>query len=175
MATRTTGNVRRQTDPALLLGKIGMWLAAIAFGGVFWTINGGFSVVGLGVMAGSFNDAGRLFWLAVSSIRFSVPGLKAEQIAALGLSPDQPLIPWMGVAAATCVQVSVLWLKLSGRPVPVSLLIAAILLSLYDYVTTFFGLTTVAWIAVIGWPLAALLAIPITFALEALLSYALRR
>jgi hypothetical protein len=173
MAVKTTGS--KKIDTPIVLGKIGMWLAAVAFGGVFWAINGGFSVIGLGVMAGSFNDAGRLFWLAVSSITFSVPGLRPEQLVVLGLSPNQPLVPWMGVAAATCVQISVLWLKMSGRAAPVPLLLAAILLSIYDYVTTFFGLTTVSWIAVIGWPVAALLAVPITFALEAMISYALRR
>lgn len=164
-----TKATRQQVDAPMLLGKIGMWLAAIAFGGVFWAINGGFSVIGLSVMASSFNDAGRLFWAGVSSLTFRVP------VVVPGLPVAQPIIPWLGVIAASLVQISVLWLKMSGRAVPVPMLLAAILLSIYDYVTTFFGLTTVSWIAVIGWPAAMLLAVPITFALEATLGYALRR
>lgn len=160
---------RQPIDPPMLLGKIGVWLAAIVFGGVFWAINGGFSVIGLGVMAASFNEAGRLFWAAATALVFHVP------VVVPGLPTTQPLIPWLGVLAASLVQVSVLWLKMSGRAVPVPLLIAAILLSLYDYVTTYFGLTTVPWIAVVGWPLAAALAVPITFALEATIGWALRR
>ena len=160
---------RQRVDPPMLMGKVGMWLAAIVFGGIFWAINGGFSTIGLGVMALSFNDAGRLFWAAASAITFRVP------VRVPGLPETQPLIPWMGVVAASCMQISVLWLRLSNRPIPVSMLVATILLSLYDYVTTFFGLTTVPWIAVIGWPAAALIAVPITFALEATIGYTLRR
>jgi len=165
----TQSRARRRVDLPILLGTIGMWLAGIAFGGIFWAINGGFSVIGLGVMARSFNDSGRLFWAAASGLTFHVP------VAVPGLPQTQPLIPWLGVIAASLVQISVTWLRTSGRDVPIPLLIAGIALSIYDYFTTMFGLMTVGWIAAIGWPLAVILAVPITFALEATIGYALRR
>ena len=49
---------RKRLDWPLLLGKIGVWLALASFGGIFWAINGGFSVIGLEVLATSFNHAG---------------------------------------------------------------------------------------------------------------------
>lgn len=152
---------------AILLGKAGMWMAVLSFGGIFWAINGGFSVIGLSVLASSFNDAGKLFWAAISGITFAVP------VAVAGLPARQPLIPWIGVIAASLLQISVVWLKLSKRSIPVPLLITATLLSIYDYVTTFFGLGAMTWLAFLGWPAQAILAIPLTFALESAIGYAL--
>lgn len=153
---------------ALALGKLGMWLMVASFGGVFWAINGGFSVIGLGVVASSFNDAGRLFWAAVTSWQFRVP------VVVSGLPTTQPLIPWIGVGAASLLQISLIWLKLSGRPIPVWLLVSASLMSIYDYATTLLGLGTVAWLARLGLvaqiPIAALF----TFGLEGAIGYALR-
>ena len=153
---------------ALLVGRAGMWMAVVAFGGVFWAINGGYSVIGLGVMASSFNDAGRFFWAAISSLQFPVP------VKVPGLPTTQPLIPWIGVAASSLLQISVAWLRLSKEPIPLTLLLIATLASLYDFVTTLFGLGTVSWVAVIGLPLQIIIAVPLTFALEIAIGYALR-
>lgn len=154
---------------AILIGKVGMWLTVASFGGVFWAINGGFSVIGLGVLASGFNSAGMLFWAAVSSITFPVP------VRVAGLPATQPLIPWIGVVAASLLQISVSWLKLSKRNIPLPLLVTAILISIYDYVTTVFGLGTVPWIALIGLPAQIAIAIPLTFCIEAAIGYALKR
>lgn len=153
---------------ALLIGKLGMWLAVASFGGIFWAVNGGFSVLGLGVLASSFNDAGKLFWAAISGWSFNVP------VQVQGLPVTQPVIPWVGVVAASLLQISVVWLKLSKRNIPVPLLVTATLLSIYDYVTTFFGLGAMPWLALLGWPGQAILAIPLTFALESAIGYALK-
>jgi hypothetical protein len=154
---------------AILIGKIGMWLTVASFGGIFWAVNGGFSVIGLGVLASAFNSAGMLFWAAVSSWSFPVP------VQVVGLPTTQPVIPWIGVVAASLLQISVSWLKLSKRSIPLPLLVTALLISIYDYVTTVFGLGTVAWIALIGLPAQIILAIPLTFCLEAAIGYALKR
>jgi hypothetical protein len=154
---------------ALLIGRIGMWLTVASFGGIFWAVNGGFSVIGLGVLASAFNGAGMLFWAAVSKLTFPVP------VQVSGLPTTQPLIPWTGVIAASFLQISVSWLKLSKKNIPVPLLVTAILISIYDYVTTVFGLGTVSWIALIGLPAQLLIAIPLTFCLEAAIGYALKR
>lgn len=154
---------------ALLIGKIGMWLTVASFGGIFWAVNGGFSVIGLSVMASAFNSAGRLFWAAVSSWTFPVP------VQVPGLPATQPLIPWVGVVAASLLQISVSWLKLSKRSIPIPLLLTAIGISVYDYVTTVFGLGTIPWIALIGLPAQLVIAIPLTFCLEAAIGYALKR
>lgn len=157
------------TGCALLLGRIGMWLTVASFGGIFWAVNGGFSVIGLGVLASAFNSAGMLFWAAVSGWQFPVP------VVVQGLPTTQPVIPWIGVVAASLLQISVSWLKLSNRAIPIPLLATAILISIYDYVTTVFGLGTVPWIALIGLPAQLIIAAPLTFCLEAAIGYALKR
>lgn len=154
---------------ALAIGKMGMWLTVASFGGIFWAVNGGFSVIGLGVLASAFNSAGMLFWAAVSTWVFPVP------VAVPGLPTTQPVIPWVGVVSASLLQISVSWLKLSKRSIPVPLLATAVLVSIYDYVTTVFGLGTVSWIALIGLPAQLIIAVPLTFCLEAAIGYALKR
>lgn len=160
---------RKRVDWPLLLGKAGVWLAVVAFGGVFWAVNGGFSVIGLEVVASSFNAAGRLFWAAMASITFAVP------VSVPGLPASQPLIPWLGVIAASLLQVCVIYLKLRGRDVPMWMMVAAILLSIYDMGTTFFGLGTVAWIARAGFVLQGFLSFILTFIVELTVSFMLRR
>jgi hypothetical protein len=154
---------------ALLIGKVGMWLTVASFGGIFWAVNGGFSVIGLGVLASAFNSAGMLFWAAVSTLTFPVP------VKVAGLPTTQPLIPWVGVVSASLLQISVSWLKLSNKSIPIPLLITAMLISIYDYVTTVFGLGTIAWIALIGLPAQLLIAVPLTFCLEIAIGYALKK
>src|SRR5437764_4728514 len=132
---------RMLPDWPLALGKVGVCLAIASFGVIFWAINGGFSVIGLEVVATSFNHAGRLFWAAIASVTFPVP------VSVPGLPSTQPLFPWLGVIAASLLQVCVIYLKLRGRDIPPWMLLAAVLLSIYDMATTFFGLGTVGWIA----------------------------
>ena len=160
---------RRRLDWPLLLGKVGVWLAIACFGGIFWAINGGFSVIGLQVVATSFNHAGRLFWAAMASVTFPVP------VSVVGLPSTQPLIPWLGVIAASLLQVCTIYLKLRGRDIPHWMLLAAVLLSIYDLATTFFGLGTVTWIAQAGLVVQAGLAFILTFIVELTVSFMLRR
>lgn len=154
------GAPRKSIDWPILFGKIGMWLTVGAFGIVFWAINGGFSVIGLGVIAGAFNEAGQLAWAALSAIQVRVP------VQVPGLPSSQPLIPWLGVVAGSLLQISVAWLKLSGRSVPRWLVVFAFVVSVYDYATTAFGLGTVSWLAAVHPAVRWLLAIPLTFVLE---------
>jgi hypothetical protein len=154
---------------AIMLGKLGMWMAVASFGGLFWAVNGGFSVIGLGVLASSFNSAGMLFWAAISQLTFAVP------VVVPGLPTTQPLIPWIGVIAASLLQISVAWLKLSGRGVPWQLMMTAVMLSIYDYATTVAGLGTIPWLAKGGIVPALVIAIPLTFAIEAAIGFALKR
>lgn len=154
---------------AIMLGKLGMWMAVASFGGLFWAVNGGFSVIGLGVLASAFNSAGMLFWAAVSSWTFPVPA------PVQGLPTTQPVLPWIGVVSASLLQISVAWLRMNKQAIPYPLLIIAALLSVYDYATTFFGLTTIPWLARGGPIPALLLAVPLTFMLEIAIGYALKR
>ena len=154
---------------AILLGKLGMWLAVLAFGGIFWAVNGGYSVIGLGVLASSFNSAGVLFWAAISTWTFAVP------VQVPGLPTTQPLIPWLGVIAASLLQISVSWLKLSKHAIPWQLMLTAVLLSIYDYATTVAGLGTIPWLAKGGIVPPLVIAIPLTFVVETAIGYALKR
>lgn len=156
-------------DWTLTLGKVGVLFALLPFGALFWAVNGGFSVLGLGVIAAAFNSAGALAWAALSSIQFRVP------VSLPGLPNTQPLVPWGAVLGATILQIVVIWRKLRGRAIPAWLLAFAILLSIYDLATTFFGLGTVQWIVRAGFLVQAPLAILLTFALEATIGFLLRR
>ena len=160
---------RKGLDWPLLLGKVGVWLAIASFGGIFWAINGGFSVIGLEVVATSFNHAGRLFWAAMASVTFPVP------VRVTGLPQTQPLFPWLGVIAASLLQVCAIYLKLRGRDIPHWMLVAAVLLSIYDMATTFFGLGTVVRIAQAGPVVQGGLAAILTFIVELTVSFMLRR
>ena len=172
------GRVKEPTPPAkrytaesgvLYLARIGVWLAVVCFGGIFWTINGGFSVISLGVMAKAFNEAGALFWAAMTSITFNVP------VRVPGLPLTQPLLPWLGVIAASFLQIAALYLGLRRRPIPVWLALATLLLSLYDYITSYYGLGTIAWIASAGLLFQVVLALFLTFTVEIIVSLILRR
>jgi hypothetical protein len=158
-----------RADWTLLLGKAGLWLMLVAFGGIIWAINGGFSVLGLGVVASSFNDAGRLFWALATGWTFHVP------VNAPGLPTDQPVLPWAGVVAATFVQVAVITRKLAHKPIPPWLWVTAAALSLYDLGTTYAGLGAVLWLQRAGWIIRGVLAFVLTLALETAVSVALRR
>lgn len=167
VTSRPLGTRGKPVDWPLAIGRIGMWLTVGAFGVVFWAINGGFSVIGLGIIAGAFNEAGRLAWAALTAIQIPVP------VKVLGLPAAQPLIPWLGVIAGSLLQISVIWLRLSGRSVPGWLAVFALIVSIYDYATTAFGLGTVAWLAATHPAARWLLALPLTFALEAAIGWLL--
>lgn len=169
VAERTQAHKAARTDWAVLFGNVGMWLAIVSFGGVFWAVNGGYSVRGLGVLASSFNEAGMLFWQAMTAITFPVP------VAVPGLPRTQPLIPWIGVVAASLLQICTLVLRINNKNVPMKLILATLLLSLYDLGTTFTGLGTVPWIAQVGWAAQAILAVILTFSFEAAIGFMLRR
>lgn len=156
-------------DWTMAIGKVGMWLAIVAFGGIFWAVNGGFSVLGLEFVASSFNSAGALLWAALAAITFPVP------VRVPGLPITQPLIPWLGVLSATLLQIIVIYRKLRGLSTPRWMLIAVIVLSIYDFSTTFFGLSTVQWAQQAGVFIRLVVAAFLTFALEVTIGFSLRR
>jgi hypothetical protein len=171
-APMTDGRVATESgrrDWSLTIAKFGVLLALLPFGGIFWAVNGGFSVLGLEVLAGAFNSAGRLFWAAVSAITFDVPARVP------GLPTAQPLVPWCGVLAATLLQIALVWRKLRGKSIPTWLVVFTILLSIYDLATTYFGLGTVGWIVRAGFIIQFPIALLLTFGLEATIGYMLRR
>lgn len=164
-------DIQKQKAPrdwSMALMTVGLWLAIIAFGGLFWAINGGFSVIGLGVIASRFNTAGALFWQSVTAITFPVPLVPASV-------PRQPLIPWIGVIAASLLQVGVLYRRLIKADVPVWAGVAVFFLSGYDYLTTFFGLGAIEWVQSVGVILQLVLAFLLTFIVEATISWLLKQ
>ncbi len=156
-------------DLSLLLIKLGGWLAVAAFGGLFWLVNGGFSVLGLETVATGFGPGGALFWETVSSLRlpwrFRIPGLPATQ----------PMIPWMGVVAASLIQIGIVWRSLLRQRVPIWAAIVAFILSIYDLATTWFGLGTLQWVQWAGPIAQSVIAVLFTFGLELLIGVLLRR
>jgi hypothetical protein len=157
--TSTPLTERRRIDLTMALGRIAAVLAIIAFGGLFWAINGGFSVLGLETLAKSFNTSGRLFWAIISRWTFSVPDVP-------GLPATQPIIPWLGVVAASLLQFVTIYRKLRHLAIPRWMFAAALVLSLYDLATTYYGLGTVAWLAGAGLIVQGLVAAVLTFIVE---------
>lgn len=160
---------RRRPDIPTLLGYAGLLLALIGFGGVIWAINGGYSVLGLERFSLAFNAAGAAFWGWVSSWTFTLPA------SVPGVAAAQPVIPWIGVVAASLLQLAVMLLRLLGRPVPLELLVAALLLSLYDYGTTTYGLGLVPWLARAGLLGTMPIAFVLTFTVEAVAALVIKR
>lgn len=158
---------KQKIDWPIVAGKLAVWLALASFGGIVWTINGGFSVLGLEVISLSFNDAGKVFWSAMTQWSFALP------IATDALPGTQPVLPWCGVVSSSILQVAVLYLTLKKRPVPQWLLIAATDASIYDYGTTLFGLNVTSWLRGASWIIKCIFALIITFLLEVTLSFML--
>lgn len=158
---------QKPVDLSLLLGRVGMVLSVLSFGGLFWAINGGFSVLGLEQIAKMFNSSGRIFWEIISAWRFNVPAIP-------NLPASQPVLPWVGVAAASMLQIAVIYRRAMALPVPRSMLWAALLLSGYDLATTYFGLDTMAWLVRVNPAIKAVLAVLLTFIVETIVSYTLK-
>lgn len=155
-------------DWSMTFAIIGMWMAVLVFGSIIIIVNGGFSVLGLNITAASFNDAGKLFWAAVSAIQFPVP------VKVSGLPTTQPLVPWLGVASASFLQITVLYRRSRGLYVPMYILLFTVFLSLYDLGTTYSGLGTVKWIVSAGWVVRLILTILLTFGVETIIGLMLR-
>lgn len=166
--SRDLQSPRRQIDWMLTASMVSTWLAVISFGGVFWAINGGFSVLGLEVVSRSFNGAGILFWGMIASFKFSVPG------GLPGVTASQPVFPWIGVGAASLLQINTIYSKLRGKDIPPWMWYAVCIFSFYDATTTYFGLGTVAWIADLHIVLRGGMTVLLTFVFEVVVSYMLR-
>jgi hypothetical protein len=126
-------------DWSLELGSWGVLLAAAVFGGVLWSINGGFSVLGLETVATSFNQGGAIFWALIALWQVDLPNVS-------NIPASIPALPWLGVLAASVVQFSIVYRKLKGLSLPRWLVVAGLALSLYDFATTFFGLSSLNWL-----------------------------
>jgi len=157
-ASRPPKAPRPRSDLSLWLGFIGVWLAILAFWPPFWAVNGGFSVQGLEIVAKRFNEAGALAWEWISLLTFRIPIRDLP-----GLNETQPLLPWVGVVSASILQIVIVVRKLLGKPIPTVLWVAGSGLSLYDAVTTFFGLGTVGWVRTAGTAVQGLLTLILTF------------
>lgn len=149
---------RQRSRLLMLVGFIAVWLAILAFWPPFWAVNGGYSVQGLELVAKLFNEAGALAWEWMTLWTFRVPIRDLP-----GLAEVQPVLPWIGVVASTLLQVVMVAARLLRIEIPMSLWVAGILLSIYDLVTTFFGLGTVGWIRVAGPAVQGPIAFLLTF------------
>jgi hypothetical protein len=158
---------QKPVDLSLLLGRVGMVLCVLSFGGLLWAINGGFSVIGLERMALMFNASGRVFWAIMTLWRFEVPTVP-------GLPGTQPIVPWIGVSAASMLQIAVIYRRAVHLPIPRSMFFAALVLSAYDLATTFFGLASMPWLQSTHPAVVGLLALILTFVVEFIFSFALK-
>jgi hypothetical protein len=167
--TTPAGTTPRQRDWSMMLIGIAVWMIIIPFGGLFFAVNGGYSIIGLGVIANAFNESGQYIWVALNSVTFPVP------VKVPGLAPTQPLILWCGVVATSILQVVVFWRKLTRRYTPAWVLLLVSVVSIYDLATTFFGFGTIAWVQAVGVIVQGAIAILITFGLEGTISFLLRK
>lgn len=155
---------------AAIIGEVGIWLLVASFGGIIWAINGGFSVLGLEEIARSFNTYGLIFWSFMSAWTFEVPIAARAQLPAV-----QPLLPWLGVVGASLVQIVVTFMRTMKQKVPGVLILVVILVSIYDYGTTYRGTGTVSWLADAPVLARGALSILITFVFEVIVGFLLGR
>lgn len=126
------------------------WILLLSVGPLFWLVNGSFSVTGLGVLAKAAGDGGILFWRYVT-------------LWHTNFSPDvigqQPLAPWGVVLAGSLFQVGMIAQMRKGQHIPMWAWVVGMILSAYDALSTFFGLSTIQWIQGAG----VMGLIPLTF------------
>lgn len=155
------------------LGLAGVVLLLVSVGPLFVLLNGGYSIVGMSWLAGRLGEYGRLFWSLATTIAIDVP--LAEKA---GLPLAQPVLPWMMVIGMSFLQISLLASR--KRQSSPWIMTAGVLVSVFDYATTAVGLALMPWMAGLGilwwlWlPVAAVLAVPITFGCEGLIARVLR-
>jgi hypothetical protein len=153
------------------LGLTGVVFLLVSVGPLVILMNGGYSIVGMGWLADKIGPYGRMFWAAATTFTIDVP------IAArAGLPLAQPVLPWIMVMGMSFLQISLLAKKQSSPWVTG----AGVLVSIFDYATTAVGLALMPWMASLGilwwlWlPIAAALAVPVTFGFEGLIARVLR-
>lgn len=154
------------------LGLTGVVFLLVSVGPLIILMNGGYSIVGMGWLADKIGPYGRLFWAAATTFTIDVP------IAArAGLPLAQPVLPWLMVIGMSFLQISLL---VSRRQASAWIAGAGILVSVFDYVTTVVGMALMPWMAGLGllrylwYPVAAALAVPVTFGFEGLIARVLR-
>ena len=153
---------QRSSRVPIILAKLGAWMLIICFSILFIGINGGYSIIGLESIAKAFNDAGQQFWAITTAIKFPVI------VQVDGLPTHWPLIPWAGVIGGSLLQGAIIWMKLTKQYVLWWVWVMGLLISIYDFETTFVGLGEVAWIKATenGILVQTPLAIFITFVVE---------
>lgn len=154
------------------LGLTGVVFLLVSVGPLVILMNGGYSIVGMGWLADKIGPYGRMFWAAATTFTVDVP------IAArAGLPLAQPVLPWLMVAGMSFLQISLL---ASRRQASAWIAGAGLLVSVFDYATTAVGLALMSWLAGLGifwwlWvPIAAVLAVPVTFGFEGLIARVIR-
>lgn len=159
-------------DWSLVAGQVALVLALLPFGLLWWGINGAYSVQGLGGLAEAFGKTQALWYriVALWTFRITLP----PEAAGLDLPVVQPVLPWLGVLSATIFQVVII-VRRGRRPIPLWMGVAAMLLSVYDIGTTWFGLGMVGWIHEAGAITQAIIAVVMTFGLEIIVGFALRQ
>lgn len=152
----------------VLVSNAAVWLMVAAFGGLIWAINGGFSVAGLEAVALAFNREGEIFWQAAATWTFTLP------VSLAGLPVAQPVVPWIGVVSASMLQIAIVYAQRRSVRLPTYIYYAAVVMSLYDLVTTFYGAGAIQWIADGGILVQGVITLFITFSFEATIGYLLR-
>jgi hypothetical protein len=152
-------------------GLIGVVCLLVSVGPLLFLLNGGYSILGMAWMADRLGSYGSLFWALATTYTINVP------IAArAGLPLAQPVLPWMMVFGMSFLQISLI----GRRQASLWITGAGLSVSLFDYATTVVGLCLMPWLAGIGWlrwfwvPIAAVLAVPITFGIEGLIARVVR-
>lgn len=155
------------------MGLIGVVFLLVSVGPLLFLLNGGYSIIGMAWLAARLGEYGPLFWALATTYTVNVP-----LAARAGLPLAQPVLPWMMVVGMSFLQISLI----AGRRRQPSAWMtgAGIIVSIFDYATTVVGLCLMPWLAGIGWlrwlwvPLAAVLAVPVTFGIEGLVARIVR-
>lgn len=165
--TPTPQAAQTRRDWSLELGRYGVLLASVVFGGALWAIYGGYNVLGLQAITQSFNDAGKVFWAIISLWQIDLPN-------APGIPRSIPAVPWLGVISASTTQFAIVYRKMRSLHIPRWLIIAGLLLSIYDFSATYFGLSGLKWLGASPAYVRGALSIVLAFGFELAFSFILQ-
>lgn len=171
--SRPIASPKKRRSPLTFIGNL---LILIGFGPLLILLNGGYSIQGMAWLSTVTGAYGRAFWALATAWTIDVP-----IVVRAGLPLAQPVLPWLAVVGISFIEVAFLlhrW-RANGRSAAFEPMVdgSGALALIFDYATTATGIAFASFavnltgiVRLLWFLIAALLAVPVTFGFEALLS-----
>jgi hypothetical protein len=155
--------VTKRTPGLPVLSRLGALLLLISVGPLFFLLNGGYSIQGIGWICEHTGTYGQLFWALANKVTVPVPGFEAQSAFLWGL-----------VLGITVLEFSIL------RPKNLRPDLLGGVASAFDFGTTAIGLGFLAFaqnrglLTILWWAIAVIVSVPLTFGFEWILAKVFR-